>query len=84
MLKGVDIQTICAATDKLIVGAKNGLVHFFDKDWTSSTFKAYDVKLDYMTYLRLLNTLITIGNDDAGFSLLKVWNLDVVCLHKSF
>lgn len=60
----------------LILGDSSGNVHLIDKKFDIKTFRAYELNISLAEQCKLSPYLITIGEDEVGNPVIKVWHIE--------
>lgn len=74
-----ELQIICSTSGRgqIVLGDQSGYVHFLNRHFQLSSFKAYTVSVSLLYQLRQDPILVTVGLDEPGVkSTIKVWKLE--------
>ncbi|CAB4002356.1 vacuolar sorting-associated 11 homolog, partial [Paramuricea clavata] len=76
LLQDVNIVATTSGRGQLIFDIE-GNIFFLDRSLTSTSFKAFEIRVLFLCQLRQHSILVSIGEDEEGINpLIKVWNLD--------
>jgi len=75
-LQKLSITCTTSGRGSLIIGDGEGFINFVDREYRISSFQAYQQSVTLIHQLKERNFLTTIGHDEMGAAILKIWNLD--------
>jgi len=76
-IQGLDIKACTSGRGQILLGDSSGYVHIADRNFTLTSFQAYEVSVSHLKQMKQRNVLISIGNDTEGINpTVKVWNLE--------
>ncbi|EGC37991.1 hypothetical protein DICPUDRAFT_76416 [Dictyostelium purpureum] len=75
-LQKLSITCTTSGRGSLIIGDAEGFINFVDREFGISSFQAYQQSVTFIYQLKERNFLSSIGHDDTGAAILKIWNLD--------
>lgn len=68
----MNVVSCSSGRGQIVLGDSSGLVHIVDKQWTVSSFPAYDVQLTHVHQCKQRNLLYTVGIDSNPNSITAV------------
>ncbi|XP_017782805.1 PREDICTED: vacuolar protein sorting-associated protein 11 homolog [Nicrophorus vespilloides] len=75
LFKDAPIAVTTSGNNHLVVGDATGQIHLISRSWQVTSFRAYELTLQFAQQLRNSPLLITIGEDEQGVNpLIKVWD----------
>ncbi|CAB3388099.1 Hypothetical predicted protein [Cloeon dipterum] len=75
-LKGSQITTSSSGHNNLVFGDAEGFVHLANRSFDVSTFRAHDGKVNCVHHIQHSSFLVTVGEDEGGNSILRVWDTE--------
>ncbi|KAF2073113.1 hypothetical protein CYY_005582 [Polysphondylium violaceum] len=75
-LQKLSITCTTSGRGILVIGDGEGFINFVDREYRISSFQAYQQSVTLIHQLKERNFLTTIGHDEMGAAILKIWNLD--------
>ncbi|CAH0563845.1 unnamed protein product [Brassicogethes aeneus] len=69
------VTTSSSGNNHLVLGDSLGQIHLISRTWHITSFRGYEISVDYSYQLRNSPLLVTIGHDEPGINpLIKVWD----------
>eukprot|EP01104_Vermistella_antarctica_P005197 TRINITY_DN1563_c0_g1_i1.p1 TRINITY_DN1563_c0_g1~~TRINITY_DN1563_c0_g1_i1.p1 ORF type:complete len:989 (-),score=293.81 TRINITY_DN1563_c0_g1_i1:110-3076(-) len=77
-LQKLEITCTASGRGQLLLGDAEGYINVVDRDFTVTSFQAYERRVSFMQQLKQRNLLISVGeeDEDAIKPLIKIWNFD--------
>ncbi|KJE89841.1 hypothetical protein CAOG_01266 [Capsaspora owczarzaki ATCC 30864] len=78
-LQSMNISACTSGHGNLVFGDTDGLVHFVDRSYRITSFRAYEFQVTRLKQMKQQNILVTVGIDEETGGqppVIKVWNVD--------
>ncbi|XP_023235262.1 vacuolar protein sorting-associated protein 11 homolog [Centruroides sculpturatus] len=74
-----DLHITCSTNGRgnVVLGDVEGNLHFLNRQFQLSSFKAFELNVSHIQQLRHNGILVSVGSDEPGINpLIKIWNLE--------
>ncbi|XP_059475193.1 vacuolar protein sorting-associated protein 11 homolog [Neocloeon triangulifer] len=75
-LKGSQVTASSSGHSHLVFGDSDGFVHLVNRSFEATTYRAHEGRVGLVHNIQNSSLLITIGEDEGGSTILKVWDTE--------